>query len=606
MRRISSLFLALGLATLAGRAGAEICVGAPDAGECPQTAGATSNITTNTAWCAAGPDVIVLNQPVFVSGGATLTIGPGCRIHGQPRQAAVAAGVTAGTPGALIITQTGKINAVGTPTSPIVFSTAAVDAVAPAGVADNVDGNASFLDPYPGGNANLLLDDDPIGAPLSPLNANGVQNVALWGGVVILGNAPTNLSNFAGQGHGQGLVEGLTVPGFPAANARFGGVNPHDGSGRMRYVSIRHAGDEIGNSNELNCLTLGGVGDGTDISFIDCYANFDDGFEFFGGSVDTHHLVASYLGDDMFDLDQGFTGVGQFWFGVQGNFNQNSGASYGTSSGDKGCEWDGDDYVFNPATPDLHNLSTRFQVGSIPAPVAAIENTPWALSNPHVYNMTIIGPAADGAANPAVSPLSAGALAGKRGIDMRNGFAGRAINTMVVNYGTGLGLDVRNGDGAAPGFQTETNNVTVGAAAVGGPLVAVVTSTFDDVAAMGAAETAALANGDGIRVGLGAPNSAASLNCVNNGLFAGLAQENNLLIPTGSPSNPGKLDPSDPALASALDPDPLFGACGLNGVPPRGPGLDGGATYRGAFEAGAANWTTGWTILNLGGLLEDN
>jgi hypothetical protein len=217
--------------------------------------------------------------------------------------------------------------------------------------------------------------------------------------------------------------------------------------------------------------------------------------------------------------------------------------------------------------------------------------------------MTVIGPAADGAANPAASPLNAAALAGKRGIDMRNGFGGRLINGMVVNYAVGgvggVGLDVRNGDGGAPGFDTETNNVTVPATAEGGPLVAVLTSTFDDVAAMGAAETSALANGDAIRVGFGAPSGAGSLNCVNPAAFFGLVQENNMIDPDA-----GTLGPS---ADGPIDPDPLFGACGINGVPPyTSRVVDDAATYRGAFQAGDPNWTTGWSVLNLGGVLESN
>ena len=532
---------ALAIAGYAGHADAQTCVGTADAGECPTTD--PSQITVNTTWCGPdNPGPIILNEPVFVKDGAVLTIQAPCIVRGQPRQAVVQAGVSAGTPGSLIVTQTGKVVAVGSADSPIVFTTAAVDNAAPLGAADNVDGNPAFFDPYPGGGSNFL-DDNPVFEPLSPLNSQGAQNVALWGGVVLLGNAPTNNSNFQGVGYGQVTVEGFLVPGFPVADVKYGGVNPHDSSGRLEYVSIRHGGDEIGNSNELNCLSMGGVGDGTKLSYIECYTNFDDGFEWFGGTVDSDHLVSAYIGDDLFDLDEGFTGVGQFWFGVAGGFNQNSGASFGTSSGDKCGEWDGDNYVFNPGTPDLHNTNVRFQLPSIPGPGAGTDGTPWPLSNPAVYNMTCIGasPVPNGFANPAVNPLSAGQLSGKRGIDMRNGFAGRLINGMVVNTGTGVGLDVRNGDGAAPGFQAETNNVGSGAN-TGLALIAVVSSTFDDVAAMGAAETTALTTGDAIRVSLGAPNTNNSLNCVNdvragvgvNPAYAGLTQENSFLIPTGS------------------------------------------------------------------------
>jgi hypothetical protein len=620
MRRTLLLSLAVVVAGLASSADAQTCVGAADAGECPTTD--PSLINVDTTWCGpANPSPIILNEPVFVTGGATLTIlagspGSPCIVRGQPRQAAVAMGVTAGTPGALIVTQTGKINAVGDPGDPtnytddlpIVFTTAAVDANGD-NLPDNVDGNPGFLDPYPGG-AVAFLDDDPIAAPLAPLNPNGVQNAQLWGGVVMLGNAPTNLSDFQGQGHGEGLIEGLTVPGFPDANARYGGVNPHDSSGRLRYVSIRHAGDEIGNGNELNCLSMGGLGDGTEIEFVECYANFDDGFEFFGGNVDTNHLVSSFLGDDLFDLDEGFTGIGQFWFGVMGNFNQDSGALYGTASGDKGCECDGENYIFDPMSPDLHNLSTRFQVASIPAPAAAVENTPWPLSYPAIFNMTIIGPASDaGSVNPATSPLSAAAVSGKRGLDLRNGFAGKIRNTLVVNMGTGQGVDVRVGDGSQPGFSAPNN------AAAG--LISIATSTFDNVAPIpgrdvaGASdEDVAMDNGDAVRVSEGAPNANTSLNCVNDtrgnnppqaSNWNGLANEDNFIQPRGDAN--GKLTV---AANGPIDPDPLGGACSANGVVPTPqPALE-AATYRGAFEAGVDNWTSGWTLLERSGVLATN
>ena len=110
---------------------------------------------------------------------------------------------------------------------------------------------------------DAFLDDDCEQHPLAPLNALGKGNVQLWGGLVLLGEAPTNLANCAGQGNGIGIVEGMTVPGFPVADLVYGGNLPHDSSGTLRYVSVRHAGEEIGASNELNGVSLGGVGDGT-------------------------------------------------------------------------------------------------------------------------------------------------------------------------------------------------------------------------------------------------------------------------------------------------------------------------------------------------------
>ncbi len=596
MRNTLILGLVLAAGALAGSAKAqETCVGSPDPGECPQTAGAVSTITTDTVWgSAAFPCPIILNEPVFVTGGATLTINAGCVVRGQTRQAAVQSGVTAGTPGTLIVTQTGKINAVGTREAPIIFTTAAID--------NDNDGaaDAAGFDRAPyGGQASgdVFLDDAPLVAPLAPLNALGVENTDLWGGVVILGNAPTNLADLCGVGHGKCTVEGLTFPGYPASVATYGGVNPHDSSGRLVYFSIRHGGDEIGESNELNCLSMGGVGDGTEIAYGDCYVNFDDGFEFFGGTVDTHHLMASYIGDDLFDLDEGFTGIGQFWFGIQGAFNEGGGSTYGSKSGDKLAEFDGDNYNGKEESPAGQNVncSTRFQVPGTNAPAPLVEDTPWPLSNPHVYNFTLIGPGgaySDGFANPAVSPLSASAVGGKKGMHLRHGFAGRLFNGMVVNTlngaGAGPGISVENGGGGCPGFDA-VDNANAG-------LIVVGTTTLDDVAPPSAATQTALNNGDAVRVSLGAVNNANSLNCVNTA-YLGLTSENTLIEPTGGAD--GKLD----ALATPIDPRPRFGTCGANGVPPQHPGVDRNATYRGAFQGGAPLWTDRWTALDRAGVL---
>ncbi|CAG1003194.1 hypothetical protein MYXO_03189 [Myxococcaceae bacterium] len=600
----TKLFLGIALATagMAGHASAETCVGSPDAGECAQTAGAVSQIVTDTVWGVAPFTCpIILNEPVFVKDGATLSISAGCVVRGQPRQAAVLQGQTAGTPGALIVTQTGKIKAVGTALAPVIFTTAATDND------QNGEADAAGFDraPYGGaGSGDLFLDDDPLGDPLSPLNSLGVENTDLWGGLVILGNAPTNLSNAAGQGYGKQTIEGLTFPGFPAADAIYGGVNPHDSSGRLEYVSVRHGGDELGEGNELNCISYGAVGDGTKVSFVECYVNFDDGHEFFGGTVFTDHLVASHIGDDAFDLDQGFTGVGQFWFANACAFNENSGSTYGSKSCDKLGEWDGDDYNApeeNPAGQNV-NLSTRFQVpGTVNPPIAAVDSTPWPLSFPVVYNFTGIGPGGatgpDAFTNPAASPLSAAAIGGKSGVNMRHGFAGRMFNAIIVNTAnspnlataTGHAIRVQNGAGGAPGFDAETN------AGVG--LIAIGTTTLEDVQTPTGATDTALDNGDAIREDLGAPAGANSANCVNTA-YLGLTAENNLINPTGGGT--GKLLG---VVQPTVNPRPRFGACGSNGVPPQGPGLDRNATYRGAFAPTGSLWTDGWTALDKGGLL---
>jgi len=98
-----------------------------------------------------------------------------------------------------------------------------------------------------------------------------------------------------------------------------GGSTPddNDNSGVMRYVSIRHGGSEIGAGNEINGLTFGAVGRGTTIEHIEVFANYDDGYEWFGGTVNTKYLISAFCADDGFDYDEGFRGKGQFWFAIQ-------------------------------------------------------------------------------------------------------------------------------------------------------------------------------------------------------------------------------------------------------------------------------------------------
>lgn len=534
----------------------------------------SANVTTNTTWGAgAFPSPIILQNPIFVKN-ATLTILPGTIVRGQPRSSAVVAGSKVGTPGSIIVTQTGRIVANGSPALPIIMTTAATDNDNN-GVADDVDLNG-FEDPYDAG--DTFLDDTPTTAPLAPLNKAGFANVALWGGLVVLGSAPTNLANKAGVGYGKAEVEGLTVPGFPPADAAYGGLEPHDNSGLLRYVSIRHAGDEIGNSNELNGLSLGGVGDGTVLENIEIYCNFDDGIEWFGGTVNGKNLAVFFVGDDMFDLDQGYTGVNQFLFGIAPFFKENGGGAYGSASGDKAGEFDGDDY--RPDAPALFdNLNTRIDVTN-----SVVDPTPWPLSNPAMYNMTLIGSTPD--AGQFFTPANVPGT--KRGIQFRNGFAGTVYNSIVVNTGAETGIEVGSGTGA-PGFDV-TNNAAAG-------LLSLVCSTLDDAAAPGVDETTVINNGNALNLAIG--GNAAGAN-VTNGTFAGLTVEDQTFDPTGNAA--GKLDATVKPLP--INPRPT-GATGVgNCVSPRGPGLDPGATYRGAFLRTAPTlWTTGWTAMNVGRLL---
>ena len=215
---------------------------------------------TNIVWTA--DNEYLLNGLVFVDAGASLTIQPGTVIKGKPGQGENAS--------ALVVARDGKIFASGTADAPIVFTAEADDVSNP---------------------------DD------LPLDARG-----LWGGVIILGNAELNSEP------GETNIEGI-----PTNEPRglYGGNENEESSGVFRYVSIRHGGTDIGAGNEINGLTMGGVGSGTLIEYVEVYNNQDDGFEWFGGTVNSKYLVSAFNGDDAFDYDEGFRGKGQFWFVIQ-------------------------------------------------------------------------------------------------------------------------------------------------------------------------------------------------------------------------------------------------------------------------------------------------
>jgi hypothetical protein len=234
---------------------------------------------------------------VFVEDGEVLNIEPGTVVKSNPGQAADAT--------ALIVSRGGKMFANGTRECPIIFTS----------ISDNVD-----------------LPDDIL---------PGDTGRGLWGGVLLLGRSVTNLEG------GVGYIEG--VP--PQSGTAYGdstNVDEQDNSGELRYVSIRHGGSVIGGANEINGLTMGAVGRLTTLCYIEVFQNLDDGFEFFGGTQNAKYLVVAFCGDDSYDVDEAYSGAGQFWFTLK-------------DEGDKGGEHDGgpDDYpeVMPYATPVVSNVT---------------------------------------------------------------------------------------------------------------------------------------------------------------------------------------------------------------------------------------------------------
>ncbi len=221
----------------------------------------SGNVTADKTLTAG--NVWTLQGRVSVVDGATLTIEAGTVI-----KATAGTGADAST---LIIARGGKINAQGTASNPIVMTS----------VSDNIQADGTY----------------PSSGP-----ALGVGTRGLWGGLLVLGKAPCSFKND---------VTELQIEGIPVSdtNGLYGGSDAADNSGTMSYISIRHGGAEIGEGNEINGLTLGGVGSGTTISNIEVVANVDDGIEFFGGTVDASNLLVWGQGDDGIDIDQAYSGT---------------------------------------------------------------------------------------------------------------------------------------------------------------------------------------------------------------------------------------------------------------------------------------------------------
>lgn len=130
------------------------------------------------------------------------------------------------------------------------------------------------------------------------------KEAGAWGGVHICGKAPINLQGGAGKSE--------------IGDAPYGGTASSDNSGMLKYVRLEYTGFAFNADKESNGLTLYGVGNGTKVEYVQVYEGADDGFEWFGGSVDGKYLVSTKSGDDSFDWTEGWIGRGQFWVAVQG------------------------------------------------------------------------------------------------------------------------------------------------------------------------------------------------------------------------------------------------------------------------------------------------
>ncbi|MGV3636513.1 MAG: hypothetical protein ACO1NQ_02585 [Flavobacteriales bacterium] len=261
----------------------------------------------------------LLSGGVFVANGTTLTIQAGTRIF---------AADDATTP-FLSVQRGGRINAVGTASSPIVFTTIRT--------------------------------------------ITGGADRGAWGGIILNGYAPINIcgsSDCTAEGEGGSGV--------------YGGSNPNDNSGTMKYVRVEYAGKILGTDNELNGFSFNGVGSSTVLEYLQAYKGSDDGFEFFGGTVNLKWALSTGNSDDSFDWTHGWRGKGQFWVVQQD-----------AVTGDNGMECD--------------NWETDYTV------------TPF--SEPTISNFTLVG-ADDGSPN--------------HGMRLRHGTKGKLWNGLITGFAQGI------------------------------------------------------------------------------------------------------------------------------------------------------------------------
>lgn len=158
-------------------------------------------------------------------------------------------------------------------------------------------------------------EDAPITlTSVSDVNGTvGPQDVQQWGGVVINGFGVTNKCAYTGSvaGGDLALAGECHVDAEGAAGldeSQYGGANNDDSSGRLEYVVVKHTGATVGNGDELNGITFGGVGRNTIVRNLQMYSTFDDGIEMFGGAVNFDNYVAVYVRDDSIDIDEGWSG----------------------------------------------------------------------------------------------------------------------------------------------------------------------------------------------------------------------------------------------------------------------------------------------------------
>lgn len=289
----------------------------------------TQDIVTSQTWTA--DNVYNLQEQIYVNPGATLTIEAGTVIMS-----------TANGNGSLAVCRGAQIYVNGTQDAPVVMTSTNDDLVSwHEGCSEW--GNLSIM-------GNALLSASEFDG--NPVTLNGRTNTAI----------PDGLN--------QKQMEGLDAAFEGDTRPLYGGNNDDDCSGALRFLSIRYGGMVLGVGNELNGLSMGAVGRETDVDHVEIMNNVDDGIETWGGTVNYKYLNIWNVGDDSFDVDEGWRGKAQFGLIVQGYSTDDS---QGSGVGDNCFEHDGaEDSDAQPVT-----TAVIYNFTAVGQPLGGDQGTAW-------------------------------------------------------------------------------------------------------------------------------------------------------------------------------------------------------------------------------------
>lgn len=244
---------------------------------------------------------------------------------------------------------------------------------------EGTGGTASYIAIAQGGKINV---NGTASNPVVMTSGLATKKAGDWGGLVICGKAPINR-----------VTGGASTAQSEVADLTYGGTVANDNSGSIRYLRVEYAGAAFNSEKEFNGVSLFGVGSGTTFEYVEAYHGADDGFEFFGGTVNTSNLISLGNEDDQFDWTEGWSGTNTNWYGK---------LAFG--KGNRGIEADNFEFGF--------------------------ANTP--LSNPTITNLTLIG---------AGIAADATIYTENQAMKLRRGTKGVFANVVLSDFKTGMDVE---------------------------------------------------------------------------------------------------------------------------------------------------------------------